>query len=217
MAYLISVNVGTPTPTEHSSVPTTSIDKRPVDGPVLVLVPGPEGTAPTGIAGDVVCDLRVHGGPDKAVYAYAREDLDRWAAELGRDLAGGIFGENLTTSGLDVTGARIGERWRVGGEALLEVCAPRIPCRTFAAWLDESGWMRRFTERAEPGAYLRVLRPGSIRAGDPIEVVHSPAHDVTIGVAFRALTAEPALLPLLLAADELPERTRAKVRARLKQ
>ncbi len=217
MAYLISVNAGTPAPTEHSSMPMTGIDKRPVEGPVLVLVPGPQGTAPTGIAGDVVCDVRVHGGPDKAVYAYAREDLDRWATELGRELSGGIFGENLTTSGLDVTGARIGERWRIGGEVLLEVASPRIPCRTFAAWLGEAGWMRRFTERAEPGAYLRVLRPGSIRAGDPIEVVHSPAHDVTIGVAFRALTAEPELLPLLLPADELPERTKEKVRARLSQ
>ena len=217
MAYLISVNAGTPIPTAHSTEPMTGIDKRPVEGPVLVLVPGPEGTAPTGIAGDVVCDVRVHGGPDKAVYAYAREDLDRWAEELGRELAGGVFGENLTTSGLDVTGARIGERWRIGGEVLLEVASPRIPCRTFAAWLGERGWIKRFTDQAEPGAYLRVLRPGSIRAGDPIEVVHSPAHDVTIGLAFRALTAEPALLPRLLAADELPERTREKVRTRLGQ
>ncbi|WP_327008455.1 MOSC domain-containing protein [Dactylosporangium sp. NBC_01737] len=217
MAYLISVNAGTPIPTDHSSTPTTGIDKRPVDGPVRVTVPGPQGTAATGIAGDVICDVRVHGGPDKAVYAYAREDLDRWSAELGRMLTGGVFGENLTTSGLDVTGARIGERWRIGGGVLLEVASPRIPCRTFEAWLHESGWIRRFTERAEPGAYLRVLQPGEIRAGDPIEVVHSPAHDVTIGVAFRALTAEPALLPLLLAADELPERTKEKVRARLKQ
>ncbi|MEV0561104.1 MOSC domain-containing protein [Dactylosporangium sp. NPDC050588] len=217
MAYLISVNAGTPTPTDHSTEPVTGIDKRPVEGPVLVLVPGPEGTAPTGIAGDVVCDLRVHGGPDKAVYAYAREDLDRWERELGRELTGGVFGENLTTSGLDVTGARIGERWRIGGEVLLEVASPRIPCRTFAGWLDEKGWIKRFTDQAEPGAYLRVLRPGTIRAGDPIEVVHSPGHDVTIGLAFRALTAEPALLPRLLAADELPERTKEKVRARLGQ
>ncbi|MEV4138200.1 MOSC domain-containing protein [Dactylosporangium sp. NPDC049742] len=217
MAYLLSVNAGTPTPTDHSTEPMTGIDKRPVEGPVLVLVPGPEGTAPTGIAGDVVCDLRVHGGPDKAVYAYAREDLDRWERELGRKLTGGVFGENLTTTGLDVTGARIGERWRIGGEVLLEVASPRIPCRTFAGWLDEKGWIKRFTDQAEPGAYLRVLRPGTIRAGDPIEVVHSPRHDVTIGLAFRALTAEPALLPRLLAADELPERTKEKVRARLGQ
>ncbi len=217
MAYLISVNAGTPVPTADSNVPTTGIDKRPVDGPVPVTVPGPRGTAPTGIAGDVVCDVRVHGGPDQAVYAYAREDLDRWAVELGRELPGGVFGENLTTSGLDVTGARIGERWRVGDEVLLEVSAPRIPCRTFAAWLGERGWIRRFTERAEPGAYLRVVQPGAIRAGDGIEVVHIPAHDVTIGVAFRALTAEPALLPRLLAADALPERTKDKLRTRLSQ
>ena len=215
MAYLISVNAGSPIPTDASSVPTTGIDKRPVDGPVLVLVPGPEGTAPTGIAGDVVCDLRVHGGPDKAVYAYAREDLDRWAAELGRELTGGVFGENLTTSGLDVTGARIGERWRIGAEVLLEVASPRIPCRTFAGWLDEKAWIRRFTERAEPGAYLRVLRPGPIRAGDPVEIVHTPAHDVTIGLAFRALTAEPELLHRLEGVEELPERTKEKVRTRL--
>jgi MOSC domain-containing protein YiiM len=215
VAYLISVNAGTPVPTDHSSTPTTGIDKRPVDGPVRVTVPGPEGTAPTGIAGDVICDLRVHGGPDKAVYAYAREDLDRWAAELGKDLPGGVFGENLTTSGLEVTGARIGERWRIGAEVLLEVCAPRIPCRTFAAWLDEQGWIRRFTERAEPGAYLRVIQEGAIQAGDAIEVVYTPVHDVTIGLAFRALTAEPELLPLLLAADELPGRTKAKVKTRI--
>jgi MOSC domain-containing protein YiiM len=217
VAYLISVNAGSPIPTDHSSTPFTGIDKRPVTGPVKVLVPGPEGTAPTGIAGDVVCDLRVHGGPDKAVYAYAREDLDRWATELGRELPGGIFGENLTTSGLDVTGARIGERWRIGGEVLLEVAAPRIPCRTFAGWLHEKGWIKRFTDQAQPGAYLRVLRTGSIQAGDPIEIVHFPAHDVTIGLTFRALTAEPGLLPRLLAAGELPERTKEKVRTRLSQ
>lgn len=215
MAYVISVNAGTPVPTADSYAPTTGIDKRPVDGPVLVTAPGPRGTAPTGIAGDVVCDVRVHGGPDQAVYAYAREDLDRWAAELGRELPGGVFGENLTTSGLDVTGARIGERWRVGDEVLLEVSAPRIPCRTFAAWLGERGWIRRFTERAEPGAYLRVVRPGTIRAGDTIEVVHSPAHDLTIGVTFRALTAEPELLPRLVGVEELPERTKDKLRSRL--
>jgi MOSC domain-containing protein YiiM len=215
VAYLLSVNAGTAVPTAHSNVPTTGIDKRPVNGPVRVTVPGPRGTTATAVAGDVVCDVRHHGGPDQAVYAYAREDLDRWAAELGRDLAGGVFGENLTTSGLDVTGARVGERWRVGDELLLEVSAPRIPCRTFAAWVDERAWIRRFTERAEPGAYLRVLRPGTIHAGDTIEVVHTPAHDVTIGVAFRALTSTPELLPRLLAADALPERTKEKVRARL--
>ena len=215
MAYLISVNVGSPIPTEHSGVPFTAIDKRPVEGPVAIAAPGPKGTEPTGVAGDRVCDTAHHGGPDQAVYAFAREDLDRWAAELGRDLPDGVFGENLTTAGLDVTGARIGERWAIGDEVLLEVSAPRIPCRTFAGWLGERGWIKRFTERAEPGAYLRVIRPGSIRAKDEIRQVYHPSHDVTIGLAFRALTTEPDLLPRLLDADALPLRTRAKVLSRL--
>ena len=215
MAYLLSINVGGPVPTDHSGVPTTGIDKRPVTGPVEISVPGPRGTTPTGVAGDQVSDVRHHGGPDKAVYAYAREDLDRWQAELGRELTAGIFGENLTTAGLEVTGARIGERWLIGGEVLLEIASPRIPCRTFAAWIDERAWIRLFTARAAPGAYLRVLTPGRIRAGDEVRVVHSPPHDVTIGLAFRALTSEPALLPRLLAADALPHGTREKALSRL--
>jgi MOSC domain-containing protein YiiM len=216
VAYLISVNAGVPAPTEHSDVAFTGIDKRPVDGPVAIAVPGPRGSELTGVEGDRVCDTRHHGGPDQAVYAYAREDLDRWAADLGRDLPGGVFGENLTTGGLDVTGARVGERWLVGDEAVLEVAAPRIPCRTFAGWLGERGWIKRFTERAQPGAYLRVVQPGTVRAGDEIRVVYSPEHDVTIGLTFRALTTEPDLLPRLLAADALPRLTRERVLSRLR-
>ncbi|GAA2390414.1 MOSC domain-containing protein [Dactylosporangium salmoneum] len=216
MAHLISVNAGTPAPTEHSDVPYTGIDKRPIDGPVSITVPGPKGTEPTGVAGDRICDTRHHGGPDQAVYAYAREDLDRWAGELGRDLPGGVFGENLTTSGLDVTGARIGERWLIGERTVLEVCAPRIPCRTFAGWLGERGWIKRFTEVAVPGAYLRVIEPGEVCAGDGIRQVYVPEHTVTIGLTFRALTTEPGLLPRLLEAGEaLPAHTREKVLHRL--
>ncbi|MER7002351.1 MOSC domain-containing protein [Dactylosporangium sp. NPDC000555] len=215
MAYLLSVNVGHPEPTEHSDRGVTSIGKRPVDGPVAIAVPGPRGTEPTGVDGDRVSDMRHHGGPDQAVYAYAREDLDRWAAELGRDLPGGVFGENLTTVGLDVTGARIGERWLIGDEVVLEVCAPRIPCRTFAGWMGERGWIKRFTGRAEPGAYLRVVRPGLVRAGDEVRVMFTPVHDVTVGLTFRALTGEPDLLPRLLAAEALPGWTREKVLSRL--
>ncbi|WP_432831297.1 MOSC domain-containing protein [Dactylosporangium sp. CA-092794] len=215
MPYLISVNAGRPAPSDHADLGVTGIDKRPVDGPVLISAPGPRGTEATGVEGDLVCDTRHHGGPDQAVYAYAREDLDRWAAELGRELPGGVFGENLTTSGLEVTGARIGERWLIGAEVVLEVCAPRIPCRTFAGWLGEWGWIKRFTERAEPGAYLRVVRPGRVRAGDEIAPVYIPEHDVTIGLTFRALTSAPELLPRLLAAEALPARTRERVLSRL--
>ncbi|WP_432142989.1 MOSC domain-containing protein [Streptomyces sp. bgisy084] len=211
---LLSVNVGRPTPSRHTDAEGgTGIDKRPVDGPVAVAAPGPKGVGGSGLAGDAVVDLRHHGGDDQAVYAYAREDLDDWQRELGRELANGAFGENFTTSGVEVTGARIGERWRVGPRLLLEVSGPRIPCRTFQGWLGERGWLRRFTQAAVPGAYLRVIEPGEIRAGDAVEVVHRPDHEVTIEMVFRALTTRRELLPRLLeAGTALPEEARHKAR-----
>ncbi|MGW7579275.1 MOSC domain-containing protein [Streptomyces sp. NPDC054765] len=207
---LLTVNLGRPTPSEHTDAEGgTGIDKRPVDGPVAVTAPGPKGTGGSGLAGDTVVDLRFHGGDDQAVYAYAREDLDDWQRELGRELANGVFGENLTTSGVEVTGARVGERWRVGPQLLLEVTSPRIPCRTFHGWLGEHGWNKRFIQAAVPGAYLRVIEPGEIRAGDAVEVVHRPHHEVTIELMFRALTLRRELLPRLLAAGAaLPEEAR---------
>jgi MOSC domain-containing protein YiiM len=148
------------------------------------------------------------------VYAYAREDLDVWEAELARPLPGGVFGENLTTEGVDVSGALIGERWRVGPEVILQVCCPRIPCGTFQGWLARAGWIKRFTEAARPGAYLRVIEPGQIRAGDPVVITRRPDHDVTIAVVFRALTTEPELLPALANADALPEDLKELARRR---
>ncbi|SFM71733.1 MOSC domain-containing protein YiiM [Pseudonocardia ammonioxydans] len=181
---------------------TSGIDKRPVPGPVHIAIPA---DGASGLAGDTVCDARHHGGTDKAVYAYAREDLDLFEPDLG-PLHAGVFGENLTTRGLEVTGAELGERWRVGG-VLLQVTAPRIPCRTFAAWLERDGWVRTFTAAGRPGAYLRVLEPGPVHAGDPVAVERRPGHGVTVGDAFRALLTEPARLAGLLAAgdDLLPE------------
>ena len=201
---LLSVNVGQPCPSPWAAVKVTGIDKRPVHGPVMVTPAPAKGTGIVGLAGDRVYDVHHHGGPDQAVYAYAGEDLDMWAVELDRPLAPGVFGENLTTIGLDVNGALIGERWRIGSEVILEVCQPRIPCRTFAGWLKETGWVKRFTQAARPGAYLRVIQAGEIRAGDPVDIVHRPDHDVSIEVVFRAKTLEPELLPRLLAADALP-------------
>lgn len=215
MAHVISVNLAVPRHSPATDPGITGIDKRPATGPVQVAAPGPKGSGRTGLAGDRVFDLPHHGGDDQAVYAYAREDLDAWQAELGRPLNGGVFGENLTTSGLDVTGALVGERWRVGADVLLEVTLPRIPCRTFAHWMDERGWIKRFTEWARPGAYLRVVAPGEISAGDPVGVESRPDHDVTVGVVFRALTTEPELLPRLLAAETLPEAVREKVLRRI--
>ncbi|KRV46841.1 sulfurase [Wenjunlia vitaminophila] len=213
MGSLLSVNIGRPRPDPGKRHALTGIDKRPVAGLVAVRAPGPKGTGAVGLAGDRAYDVDHHGGDDQAVYAYAREDLDGWARELGRELADGTFGENLTTSGLDVNGALIGERWRVGGQVLLEVSCPRIPCRTFQDWMDRAGWVRLFTERALPGAYLRVLEPGEITAGDEVVVEHRPDHEVTVAFAFRALTRERHLLPALLAADALPEEEKDTARA----
>lgn len=215
---LLSVNVGRPMPNPHKRLEATGIDKRPVAGPVAVRAPGPKGTGAVGLAGDRVYDVKHHGGDDQAVYAYAREDLDRWEKELGRSLANGRFGENLTTRGYDVNAALIGERWRVGADGpLLEVSCPRIPCATFAGWLDERGWIKRFIAGAAPGPYLRVVEPGELAAGDTVQVTHRPEHGVTVELAFRALTTEPGLLPRLLVADALPAEDLRRIRERLER
>ncbi|MFS8200732.1 MOSC domain-containing protein [Streptomyces sp. CWNU-52B] len=208
---LLSVNLGRPKAVDYTDQAdgVTGIDKRPVDGPVRVAAPGPAGVGGSGLAGDAVCELRYHGGNDQAVYAFAREDLDDWGRELGRHLAGGAFGENLTTSGVDVSGARIGERWRVGSDVVLEVTSGRVPCLTFQGHMGEKAWVRRFTRKGVTGAYLRVIEPGEIRAGDPVEIVHRPDHEVTTAFQFRAVTLERALLPRVLAAgDALHPRAR---------
>jgi MOSC domain-containing protein YiiM len=211
---LLSVNVGRPCPNSWKGIGATGIDKRPVDGPIAVIAPGPKGTGTVGLVGDRVYDVKHHGGSDQAVYAYAREDLDGWEAELGRPLANGVFGENLTTVGLDVNGALIGECWRIGPDVVLEVSCPRIPCATFQGWLERDGWIKQFTQAALPGAYLRVIDPGDIRAADSVEIVRRPDHDVTVALVFRAMTREPELLSRLLVADALPEEVKELARRR---
>ena len=162
----------------------TAIDKRPVSGQVAV--------GSLGLAGDRQMDVDHHGGHQQAVYAYAGEDASWWAGRLNRDIPAGHFGENLRTTGVDVSGAVIGERWRIGGEdgVVLEVTCPRIPCSTFQAWMDEPQWVKRFTEHGAPGAYLRVVREGTIAAGDRITVERRPAHGVTIGDCFLRFGAD---------------------------
>jgi MOSC domain-containing protein YiiM len=163
------------------------------------------------VVGDRIGNLRDHGGPDQAVYAYAREDAAWWSAELGRDLPPGSFGENLTTEDVDVTGAVIGERWAVGS-AVFEVSCPRIPCTVFAGFWDVRDLVKRFTVRGTPGAYLRIVTAGDVGAGDTIEVVHRPAHGLTIGETFRGLTGDRSLAPRLVAAPELPAKLRDRAR-----
>lgn len=181
MTMLRSIQVGRPRPAAWTTIGRSSIDKTSVHGPVAV--------GPLGLDGDEVSNTRHHGGVDKAVYAFAREDLDRWADEFGMPVPDGMFGENLTTVGLDVNGAEIGERWRIGDaagdHAIVEVSMFRTPCQTFKAWLgrngyDDRAWARRFAEDRRPGAYLRVVVPGTIQAGDPIEVVHQPGSGTTV-------------------------------------
>ena len=201
-AYLESVNVGIAKPYGGKGG-TSGIDKYPADAPVRLDVPG---YGRSGLAGDAICDTPSHGGPDQAAYAYAREDLADWERVLGRSLRGGFFGENLTTVGLDVDGALIGETWQVGPEVVLQVTLPRIPCATFQHQLDRPGWVREFTRHGVPGAYLRVLVPGEVRGGDPVTVLERPDSEVTVGLAFRAVTLEPELLPRLVGAPLLPEK-----------
>ena len=136
---------------------------------------------------------------DQAVYAFAREDLDWWEGELGREIRNGQFAENLTTSGIDVNEAEVGERWRVG-TALLEVAMVRIPCNDFKNWqrlngYDDRAWVKRFARAGRPGPYLRVIEEGEVQAGDELVVVHRPGHGVTVSTMFRALTTDRSLLP----------------------
>ena len=204
-----SVNTGGSRPI-LAKAGTSGIDKRPVPGPVRVDVPAP---AASGLAGDTICDADHHGGPDQAVYAYAREDLEFFAPELG-PLRAGMFGENLTTVGIDVNEAEIGERWQVG-EVLLEVRSVRTPCNDFKVWMgrtgyDSTAWVRRFAQVARPGPYLRVLGEGVLRAGDDLTVVHRPGHGVTVSTMFRALNTDHSLLPRLLDVPDLLPKAREK-------
>lgn len=186
---VVSVNVGTPREVSWTRGRRTAIRKDPVSGRVAV--------RSLGLDGDQVSNRKHHGGVDKAVYAFAREDLDHWGRELGRDLPDGFFGENLTTAGIDVNEAEIGERWRIGS-AELEVASIRTPCQTFSSWLringlDNRGWARRFSEAARPGPYLRVVVEGEVAAGDEIRVVHRPGHGLTVSGMFRELVSNSAL------------------------
>ncbi|MGD0554004.1 MAG: MOSC domain-containing protein [Streptosporangiaceae bacterium] len=214
---LLSLNLAAETIPTPYDTGRTGIAKQPVTGPVAVFDPGPKRVGhphPNGLAGDNVCTTEHHGGTDQAVYAYAREDLDWWERELGYDLPSGRFGENLTTEGLDLTHAVVGERWRIG-TAVLQATSPRIPCATFAHRMGEPKWVKRFTIHGATGTYLRVIVPGEIKVGDRIEVIRRPEHDVTIGQIFRALTTESELLPSLLdAGDDLPDEERSVVRRR---
>ena len=169
---VVSVNVGRARAIERNGeITTTAIWKAPVEGRVAV--------SGVNVEGDEQADRRVHGGPDQAVYAYAREDAAFWEDALGIDIPAGMFGENLTTAGLDVSGALIGERWQIGS-VLLEVSEPRLPCLKLGLRMGDHRFPKRFANARRPGAYLRIIEEGDLGAGDTIEVVSRPDHDVTM-------------------------------------
>jgi MOSC domain-containing protein YiiM len=185
----------------------SGIDKRPVPGRVAV--------GPLGLDGDVQVNRKHHGGEGQAVYAYAQEDADWWERELDRALPAGSFGENLRTSGLDLVGAVLGERWQVG-TALFEVTAWRTPCATFERFWSVPDLIKRFTARGATGAYLRVLQPGALGAGDAVEVVSRPDHGVTVGEAFRIVTTgSDRLAELAPALEFLPQKDQPRLARRI--
>lgn len=206
-ARLLSVNVGLPESQPWAGfLRRTAIRKTPVAGPV--------GVRWLGLDGDDVADKKHHGGTHMAVYAFAQEDYDHWTAELGETVPPATFGENLTTIGIDVNDALVGEQWRVG-TALLQVVGVRIPCNVFKSWMGVAGfdpraWVRRFTEHARPGPYLRVLEEGVVEAGDPIVVEHRPDHEVSVSTMFRACTTDRRLMPLLADLEVVSPAVRAQ-------
>jgi MOSC domain-containing protein YiiM len=174
----------------------TAIWKAPVVGRVAV--------RGVNVDGDEQADRSVHGGPDKALYAYASEDLTWWTDQLGQPVEPGTFGENLTTAGLDLAAAVVGQTWAVGS-TVLEIVQPRIPCYKLGIRMGDPSFPRRFAAAARPGTYLRIVNEGEIGAGDSIEVIATPSHGVTIGMVERAYHGNDDLAARLLDAPELPE------------
>ena len=192
-ARILSVNRGPEADVLVGSKRSRSgIDKRPASGAVAVEF--------TGLDGDNYSASRSAVGPEQAVYAYAREDLDWWAGELSRELRNGMFGENLTTTGIDISAALIGETWRAG-TVVVQVTAPRMPCATFKSWLDEPQWVRRFAAARKPGAYLRVVSPGVVAPGDDLTVLSRPAQTVTVADSMSAWYGDRDLLARVMTVE----------------
>src|SRR5271154_5637208 len=196
-AQLLSVNVGRPRAVDNRQRSVlTAIWKAPVEGRVPV--------RGVNLDGDEQADRSVHGGPDKAVYAYAIEETRAWEAEVGRELGPGAFGENLTTEGIDVSGSLLGERWRVG-TALLEVVQPRLPCFKLGLRMGDPSFVKRFALASRPGAYLRILEEGDLGAGDEVavDIGALPEHGVTLRLVFDAMLVDHSLIPQALDAPQL--------------
>jgi MOSC domain-containing protein YiiM len=209
-SHVVSLNVmHAIIPDVGGEVGVTAIDKQPVSDARQVTT--------AGVAGDQRADIPNHGMPEQAVYAYALEDYQWWEAELGIDISAGKFGENLTTTEIDVTNAVIGQTWRIG-TTLLQVTGPRIPCGTFARWMDIDKWVKRFMAEGMPGTYFQVLEAGAITAGDEIEIVTTPEHGVTVCDVFQLVAGDRDAdrLARVIACPDLPEAMRTQVSGYLK-
>ena len=204
-AKVLSLNVvHAVIPDVGGSVGITSIDKRSVSDSRQVTT--------AGVAGDQRSDIPSHGMPEQAVYAYAREDYEWWEVELDKEIPAGKFGENLTTVGIDVTNAVIGQTWRIGS-TLLQVTGPRIPCGTFARFMEEDKWVKRFMAEGMPGTYFQVLEAGKITAGDEIEIVATPEHGVTVSDVYQLVAGDRDAdrLARVIACPDLPSEMHTQV------
>lgn len=204
---LDSVQIGSATPSDDSSLGFTGIDKQPV---------GSARITEHGVVDDAVVDTEHHGGPDQAVYVYCRDDYTVWERELGRDLPGGMFGENLTISGVSSQQVHVGDRFEIGTDVEIEVSSCRIPCRTFAAKMGESDWINRFRDARRPGFYARVITGGEVSVGDT--VTHVAAAGTIPVLETQDLYYEPAASPerVRRALDSpIAQRTRGLLERRL--
>ena len=209
MARVLSVNVGRAREFDYNGRPAKSaIWKSPVAGRIAA--------RGVNLEGDDQADRKAHGGPDKSVYAYAIEDARWWEEKLGRSLQHGEFGENLTTEGVAVNDALVGERWAIG-TAVFEVSEPRIPCWRLGVRMNDQGFVRRFTEALRPGTYLRIIVEGAVGAGDEIRIIERPDHDMTIRDIFRIYTRDRGEVERLLAIPRMSESWREWARNRLQK
>jgi MOSC domain-containing protein YiiM len=199
VATVLSVNIGGARAFDYNGRPAKSaIWKAPVAGRISA--------RGVNLEGDDQADRKAHGGPDKSVYAYAMEDLGWWEEKLGQKLEYGVFGENLTTQGVAVNDALVGERWAIG-TAVFEVSEPRIPCWRLGVRMNDQLFPRRFTEAQRPGTYLRIIVEGAVGAGDEIRIIEKPAHDLTVRDIFRIYTRDREEVGRLLAVPRFPYRS----------
>ena len=174
---VLSINIGQKrTQQRKDYIETTGIYKLPVDEPVEI--------KSLGIEQDVICDKKNHGGPDQAIYVYGGADYVWWSTELGKELAPGTFGENLTISDLESARFNIGDYLHIG-EVTLQVTAPRIPCGTFATRMGDPQWVKKFRRAERPGLYCRVIKDGVVKAGEPVSVEKYTGETISLVQMYR--------------------------------